>query len=51
VEGEQRQAAVGLTEDWTMLFVVHMLREGDAIRIISARSATQRERRFYEDCE
>ena len=33
---EQRDAAIGLSEDWTLLFVVHILREGDTIRIISA---------------
>lgn len=49
--GEQREAAIGLTENWTLLFVVHMLREGDTIRIISARPATAQERRTYEDCE
>jgi uncharacterized DUF497 family protein len=49
--GEQRDAAVGLTEDWTLLFVVHILREGDTIRIISARLATAQERREYEDGE
>jgi uncharacterized protein len=50
-DGEQREAAIGLTENWTLLFVVHMLREGDTIRIISARPATAQERRTYEDCE
>jgi uncharacterized DUF497 family protein len=49
--GEQRDAAIGLTEDWSLLFVVHMLREGDTIRIISARLATAPERRAYEDSE
>ena len=48
--GEVRDAAIGLTEDWALLFVVHLLREGDLIRIISARPATARERRAYEDC-
>jgi uncharacterized DUF497 family protein len=48
---ERRDAAIGLTEDWTMLFVVHMLREGNTIRIISARQATVPERRSYEDSE
>jgi uncharacterized protein len=48
---EPRDAAVGLTEDWTLLFVVHILREGDSIRIISARPATAQERRAYEDSE
>jgi len=48
---EQRDAAIGLAEDWALLFVVHLLREGNTIRIISARSATAQERRIYEDCE
>lgn len=45
---EQRDAAVGLTEDWTLLFVVHMFRQGETIRIISARQATNQERKQYE---
>jgi len=48
--GEVREAAIGLTEDWALLFVVH-LRQGDLIRIISARPATARERRNYEDSQ
>ena len=48
---ERRDAAIGLAEDWSMLFVVHISREGDSIRIISARPATARERRYYEDSE
>jgi uncharacterized DUF497 family protein len=35
--------------DWTLLFVVHVLREADVIRIVSARLATAQERRIYED--
>jgi uncharacterized DUF497 family protein len=50
-EGEQREAAVGLTEDWRLLFVVHLVREQDVIRIVSARSATAQERKAYEDYE
>ncbi len=34
--GEAREAVIGLTEDWDLLFVVHMVRHPDAIRIISA---------------
>jgi uncharacterized DUF497 family protein len=45
---EAREAAIGLTEDWSLLFVVHVIRHGDAIRIISARPATPSERRSYE---
>lgn len=46
---ESREAAIGLTEDWALLFVVHVIREEDTIRIISARAATAQERRRYED--
>jgi len=49
--GERREAAIGLTEDWVLLFVVHMVREDEAIRIISARPATAHERKSYEDSE
>ena len=48
---EQWDAAIGLTEDWTLLFVAHISREVDTIRIISARLATMQERRAYEDSE
>lgn len=48
-EDEAREAAIGLAEDWTLLFVVHAVRENDVIRIISARAATSAERRLYED--
>ena len=48
---ERRDAAIGLTEDWSLLFVVNISLEGDTIRIISARPATARERKLYEDCE
>lgn len=46
---ESREAALGLTEDWTLLFVVHIVREDNAIRLISARQATRAERSLYED--
>jgi|SRR5271170_8414149 len=46
---EHREAAIGMTEDWDLLFVVHILREEDTIRIISARAAAIAERRKYED--
>jgi len=48
-EDEARDAVLGLAEDWTLLFVVHIVREPGAIRIISARQATRAERRAYED--
>jgi len=46
---EARDAAVGMTADWSLLFVVHVVRRGDKLRIISARSATTSERRHYEN--
>jgi uncharacterized DUF497 family protein len=51
VDEENRDAAIGITEDWMLLLVVHIQREGGAIRIISARPATSQERRDYEDSE
>ena len=42
-------AAIGLTEEWSLLFVVHVERRDETIRIISARSATNEERRHYEN--
>ncbi|HZU99294.1 MAG TPA: BrnT family toxin [Planctomycetota bacterium] len=48
-EDEAREAAIGLTEEWNLLFVVHVVRGEDAIRIISARTATAAERKEYED--
>jgi uncharacterized DUF497 family protein len=47
-QSEAREAAIGLTEDWALLFVVHIVREPDAIRIVSARPATAMERKHYE---
>jgi uncharacterized DUF497 family protein len=48
-EEESREAAIGLTEDWSLLVVVHIVRQAGALRIISARSATPSERRDYEN--
>lgn len=48
-EQEAREAVLGLSEDWTLLFVVHVVRERGVIRVISARRATRAERRLYED--
>ena len=38
-----------MTEDLVLLLVVHILREDDTIRIISAREATRKERLSYEN--
>jgi uncharacterized DUF497 family protein len=48
---EARQACIGLTIEYQLLYVVHVLREGDVLRIISARLAEMAERRRYEDDE
>jgi uncharacterized protein len=48
-EDEARDAALGLAEDWSLLLVVHVVRDNDVIRIVSARCATSAERRLYED--
>ncbi len=49
VDEEGRNQRPGLTEDWTLLSVVHLVKEEALIRIISARPATAQERRAYED--
>ena len=46
-DGEQREAILGMTISWRLLYVVYVMR-GDEIRIISARLATKAERRIYE---
>jgi len=47
-EGEERMVTFGLSSAGQLLVVSHTER-GDAIRIISARVATQHERRIYEE--
>jgi len=46
VDGEQRYAVLGATEVGRRLFVVFTRRHG-AIRVISAREATDAEKRVY----
>ena len=48
---ESRLAAIGLDRESNLLWVVHVELLDDVIRIISARKATYRERRNYEDIE
>ncbi len=48
IDGEVREAIIGMTEGWRLLFVVYVLRE-EEICIISARLATKTERRIYEN--
>jgi uncharacterized DUF497 family protein len=45
---EAREAIIGLDTRWNLLFVVHIELEEDAIRLISARKATRKERHDYE---
>jgi uncharacterized DUF497 family protein len=47
-DSEQRFLTIGAAATGSVLVVVHADR-GDATRIISARTATPRERRFYEE--
>ena len=46
--GEERFLIIGMSSERKLLVVVHTIR-GARIRIISARLATQRERRNYEE--
>ena len=49
VQQKGRQACIGLSTDYRLLYVVHAVREGDLLRLISARVAEPAERRRYED--
>jgi hypothetical protein len=42
-------ALIGTNIQEDLLYVVHLEREESQIRLISAREATKRERRLYED--
>ena len=44
-----RDAVVGMDERWQLLYVVHLVLEDDRLRLISAREATAKERRTYEN--
>ncbi len=46
---EPREAVVGYTDGEQLLFVVHVIRNEEIIRLISAREATRDERRQYEN--
>ena len=48
VDDESRDAAIGLTRKWRLLYVAYAWRKL-AIRIISARKATKTERKHYEN--
>lgn len=46
---EQRWITVGLSERRRVLVISHTDQSDEVIRIISARRATRKERRFYEE--
>ncbi len=45
--GENRWVFIGLSSQTNLLTVVYTLREGEIIRIISARKATRKEAKYY----
>lgn len=48
-EEEVRDAVIGMDMHWNLLFVVHILIEGEQVRLISARKATRSEKVIYEN--
>ena len=48
-EGEQRFRAVGRSSEGRILVLAYTYRQDEVIRIISARAATRRERKLYEE--
>ena len=47
---EERWLTIGMSERHRILIVAHTMMEGgEGIRIVSAREATRKERRFYEE--
>ena len=46
---EARDGLIGMDKTGHLLFVVHIEQEEESIRIISARKATSKERKFYEN--
>jgi uncharacterized DUF497 family protein len=52
VEGEERWQTIGMVRGVVLLLVAHTIREedgGEIVRLISARRATNYERRWYEE--
>lgn len=48
VDEEVREAVIGMTVDWRLLYVVYVFRE-ETVRIISARLVTKAEKKHYEN--
>lgn len=46
--GETRDAVIGYDAQGRLLYVIHLMLEADAIRIVSARKATAEERTIYD---
>ena len=49
VDEEIREAIIGMTISWKLLYVVYTIRNENIFRIISARSVTKIERKKYEE--
>jgi len=47
--GQIREAIVGLTMNWKLLYVVYTIRKNEIFRIISTGTVTKYERRQYEE--
>ena len=45
---EFREAIIGMTVSWKLLYVLYTIRNEEKFRIISARSVTKSERKKYE---
>ncbi|HEX7723747.1 MAG TPA: BrnT family toxin [Pyrinomonadaceae bacterium] len=48
IEGEPRQAVIGMTKNWRLMCVVFVERE-EVIRLLSARAVEKGERTLYEN--
>ena len=46
---EFREAIIGMTVAWKLLYVLYTIRNEEKFRIISARSVTKSERKKYEE--
>ena len=47
--GQIREAIIGMTMNWRLLYVVYTMLDNDIFRIISARPVTKHERKQYEN--
>jgi uncharacterized DUF497 family protein len=49
IDNEFREAIIGMTVAWKLLYVVYTIRNEERFRIISARPVTKGERKKYEE--